>query len=146
MNNFLETKYWGNTLQDYLIATAIILITIITSHIIKKIILIRLKKKSSEENKNRYAFIAKSINRFVIPALYFGAVYLALEFLSFGKSSNKIIAIVYSVLLTFFTIRFLIAALNYSLSKYFEEKRGEEDGRRLKPLISFLNLLVWLIG
>ncbi len=146
MNDFLETRYWGNTIQDYVIATAIILITIIASQIIKKIILIRLEKKSNEENKTRHAFIAKSINRFVIPALYFGAVYLALEFLSFGKSFNKIIGIVYSVLLTFFTIRFLIATLNYSLSKYFEEKRGGKDSRRLKLLSSFLNFLIWIIG
>ena len=146
MSGFLETKYWGNTIQDYVIAIAIILITIIASQIIKKIILIRLEKKSNEENKTRHAFIAKSINRFVIPALYFGAVYLALEFLSFGKSFNKIIGIVYSVLLTFFTIRFLIATLNYSLSKYFEEKRGGKDIRRLKLLSSFLNFLIWIIG
>jgi len=146
MNNFLETKYWGNTIQDYLIAAVIILVTIITSHIIKKIVLTRLRKKSKEEHDNRYNFIAKSINRFILPALYFGAFYFALEFLSFGKSTNKIIEIVYAVLLTFFIIRFLIATLGYFLSKYFEEQRGEEDGRRLKPLISFLNFLIWIIG
>lgn len=146
MNNFLETKYWGNTIQDYVIAGAIILITIIASQIIKKIILTRLQKKSKEENKNQYKFVAKSINRFIIPALYFGAVYLALEFLSFGKTPNKIIDIVYAVLLTFFIIRFLIATLDYFLNKYFEDKRGDEDGRRLKPLISFLNFLIWIIG
>ncbi|MCX6170539.1 MAG: mechanosensitive ion channel family protein [Ignavibacteriales bacterium] len=146
MNNILDNKYWGNTLQDYVIAVSIILITIIASQVIKRIILTRIQKNGSEENKNRTKFISKSINRFVIPALYFGAVYAALEFLSFGKSSNKIITIVYSVLLTFFIIRFLIAALNHFLSKYFEEKRGEEDGHRLKPLISFLNFFVWIIG
>lgn len=146
MNNFLDTKYWGNTIQDYIIAASIILLTIIVSQIIKKIIFIRLQKKNNEEAEKRFRFIAKSTNRFVIPALYFGAVYLALEFLSFGKSSNKIIEIIYSLLLTFFVIRFLIETLGYFLSKYFEEKRGDEDGHRLKPLISFLNFLIWIIG
>lgn len=146
MNNLWKTNFWGNAFQDYIIAAAIILVTIIASLVIKKIVLYRLQKKNVAEHEKRFKFIAKSINRFIIPALYFGAIYIALEFLSFDKKSNKIIEIVYAVLLTFFIIRFLIAALDYFLSKYFEEKRGDDDGRRLKPLISFLNFLIWITG
>jgi len=146
MNNFLDAKYWGNTVEDYIIAVTIILLTIIISQTIKKIVLTRIQKRSEEESKRRYQFISKSINRFLIPALYFGAIYVALEFLSFGKTSGKIIEIVYEVLLTIFVIRFSIAALGYFLGKYFEEKRGREEGKRLKPLISFLNFLIWITG
>jgi len=146
MNNFLDTQYWGNSIQDYLITAAIIILTIVITYIIKQIILRKIQKKSTAEHENRNKFISKSVNRFIIPAIYFGAVYIALEFLSFPKTTSRIIEIVYSVLLTFFFIRFLIAALSYFLSKYFEEKRGEDDSRRLKPLISFLNFLIWIIG
>lgn len=146
MNNFWETKYWGNTVRDYIVAAAVIILTIIVTQVIKKIVLTKIQKKKTDGNGKRLQFIAKSINRFLIPALYFGALYVAFEFLSFGKTFNKIIELVYELLLTIFVIRFSVTALDYFLGKYFEEKRGGEDGKRLKPLLSFLNFVIWIIG
>ena len=144
MNNFWETKYWGNTIQDYIVAAAVIILTVIVTQVIKKIVLARIQKEKRDGK--RLQFIAKSINGFLIPALYFGALYVAFEFLSFGKTFNKIIELVYELLLTIFVIRFSVTALDYFLGKYFEEKRGGEDGKRLKPLLSFLNFVIWIIG
>ncbi|MCL4547484.1 MAG: mechanosensitive ion channel family protein [Bacteroidetes bacterium] len=144
MNNFWETKYWGNTIQDYIVAAAVIILTVIVTQVIKKIVLTRIQKEKRDGK--RLQFIAKSINGFLIPALYFGALYVAFEFLSFGKTFNKIIELVYELLLTIFVIRFSVTALDYFLGKYFEEKRGGEDGKRLKPLLSFLNFVIWIIG
>ncbi|MCL4549742.1 MAG: mechanosensitive ion channel family protein [Bacteroidetes bacterium] len=146
MNNFWETKYWGNTVRDYIVAAAVIILTIIVTQVIKKIVLTKIQKKKTDGNGKRLQFIAKSINKFLIPALYFGALYVAFEFLSFGKTFNKIIELVYELLLTIFVIRFSVTALDYFLGKYFEEKRGGEDGKRLKPLLSFLNFVIWIIG
>ena len=146
MNNFWETKYWGNTVHDYIVAAAVIILTVIVTQVIKKIVLIRIQKEKRDGNGKRFQFIARSINRFLIPALYFGALYVAFEFLSFGKTFNKIIELVYELLLTIFVIRFSVTALDYFLGKYFEEKRGGEDGKRLKPLLSFLNFVIWIIG
>ncbi len=146
MNNFWETRYLGNTAHDYFVAASVIILSIIVSQVIKKIILAKIQKRKLEGNGKRYQFISKSISRFLIPALYFGAGYIALLFLNFGKTSSKIIETVYEVLLTIFVIRFSIAALGYFLSKYFEEKRGLEEGKRLTPLISFLNFMIWITG
>ncbi len=146
MNNFWETKYWGNTVHDYTVAAAVIILTIIVTQVIKKIVLTKIQKEKRDGNGKRLQFIAKSVNRFLIPALYFGALYVAFEFLSFGKTFNKIIELVYELLLTIFVIRFSVTALDYFLGKYFEEKRGGEDGKRLKPLLSFLNFVIWIIG
>lgn len=146
MDNFLDTKYWGNSVYDYVIAASVIILTIVTTTVVKKIVLGRIQKKRTNGNGKRYLFISKSVNRFLIPALYFGAVYVALNYLTFSKGFNKIVEIIYELLLTIFVIRFTVTVLSYFLGKYFEEKQGGEDGKRLKPLISFLNFLVWITG
>ncbi len=146
MKDFLSAKYFRNTIEEYLIAAGIILITIIVIHVIKKILLGRLRKTADAAGLTRYNFIVKSTNRFIIPALYLGAIYLALDFLSFGVQANKVISTVYAVAVAWFGIRFVITAINYFIDKYFEKLRGKEDSLKLRPLIALLNSAVWITG
>ena len=90
MTDFLQNKYFNNTVEEYLVAAGIILLTIIVIHVLKKIFLGRLKKRTEAGELTRHLFIVKSINRFLIPALYLGALYLALDSLSFGTKADKV--------------------------------------------------------
>ncbi len=143
---FLNNVYWGNTVKDYLIAVGIILLAILIIHVIKTAVVSRIKKIKDENGVIKYAFAVKSINKFLIPALYLGALYVMLNSLSFGPSADRIFTIIIYLLVTLYAIRFGIAALNYFLVKYIERIRGKEESKRIKPLFVFLNFLIWIIG
>lgn len=146
MKEFLNTKLYDNTIQEYLIAITIILLTFIIIQIFKRIFLVRVKKVAESAGLKKFLFIEKSINRFLIPALYLGAVYAAIEALTFAPHINKTIGIVYAVIVAWFIIRFTITALNYFLDKYLERLRGKDDSTKLRPLIALVNFVVWIIG
>jgi small-conductance mechanosensitive channel len=146
MNFLFEKTYLGNTLAEYSIAVLLLLITFLIIHLLKKFIIKRLQKNVDESRYPRLKLLVKGINRRLIPIIYLGAVFLALEFLSFGSKADKIIGSVYMITATWFAVRFIISILEYTLGNYLAKSRGEEEGKKLKPLLSFLNFLVWIIG
>lgn len=146
MTDFLQNKYFNNTVEEYLVAAGIILLTIIVIHVLKKIFLGRLKKRTEAGELTRHLFIVKSINRFLIPALYLGALYLALDSLSFGTKADKVIGTIYAIAVAWFGIRFSITLINYFFDKSFEKLRGPDDSKKLRPLTALINFLVWIVG
>lgn len=146
MNEFLRQKYFDNTIQEYLLATGILILTFFAILFLKKFFLSRIKKRIEESGYNKFHYIEKITNRLLVPALFLGAVYVALEYLSFGKEADKIISIIYIVILTYFIIRFSIALLRFLLDRYFQRNRSEEELKRIQPLYGIINLLIWVIG
>ena len=146
MQEILNRQYFGNSVYEYLTAAVIIIITIAFIHIVKSIVVSRLKKKETVDDPTRHKFIIKSINRFLIPAVYLGALYLALESLSFGAKADKTIGVIYIIVVTWFLVRFVISLSDYLFRRYIERTQGESGSNRLKPLVGFLNLLIWIIG
>ncbi|MFA3783426.1 mechanosensitive ion channel family protein [Melioribacteraceae bacterium 4301-Me] len=143
---FLNVTIWGNSIKDYLLAIGIIFLAVLIIHIIRTIVISKLKKIKNENGEIKYSFAIKSINKFLIPALYLTAMYIVIESLSFGTKADKIFTIVIYLLTTLYAVRFGIALLNYFLTKYVEKSRGEEESKRIKPLFAFLNFLIWILG
>ncbi|MEG8947914.1 mechanosensitive ion channel family protein [Rosettibacter firmus] len=146
MEELLKLKYYDNTIKEYLTAVLILILTFLIIHFIKKILLKRIKIKIESSGFNKYNYIEKSVNRLLIPAIYLGAIYLVLEYLSFGKQADRIISIVSLIILTYFIIRFTIALIKFLLDRYFQKQRGVEELQRIQPLYGIINLIVWIIG
>ncbi|OGU61731.1 MAG: mechanosensitive ion channel protein MscS, partial [Ignavibacteria bacterium RBG_13_36_8] len=124
----------------------IIVASIVVIGILKAIVFKKLLARQDAELNGRGEFIAKSIRRFLVPILYLGALYLAIESLQFNKGITKVIEVIYLIFAAWFIIRFIIAVVNYFITKYLERTRPEEESKKLKPLLSFLNFLIWIIG
>lgn len=146
MKSLFEKSYLGNTIGEYLVAAISIAITIVIIHLIKKIVIKRIQKNVDEHKHPRLKLLIRGINMRLIPLLYFGAVYITLETLSFGPRADKIISTVYLVITVWFGVRFTISILEYILGNFLAKTRGEDEGRKLKPLLSFLNFIVWITG
>lgn len=146
MNKWLKLKYFDNTIEEYLIAAIVLIFTLAVIHFIKKSFLKRLKEKIESVGFNKFNYMERSINHLLIPAIYLGALYFVLEYLSFGKDIDKIINTVYVIISTYFIIRFVIALIKFFLDRYFQRQRGEEDVKRIQPFYSIINLFVWVIG
>lgn len=146
MNEFLKQKYFDNTIEEYLLASALLFITFLIIRLTKNYFLKRIKRKIDESGFNKYNYIERSVNRLLVPALFLGAVYIVLEYLSFGKQADKVIGLVYLVVFIYFIVRFSIALIKFLLDRYFQKQRGEEELKRIQPLYGIINLIIWISG
>jgi len=146
LQSFFNTSYYGNTVLEYSIAIGIVFISLFAIQIIKIVVIKKLLASAENGLGGRGDFIIKSVKRFLIPILYLGALYLAINSLNFPEGVSKVLQAIYLVLAALFLIRFVITISNFMLMKFIEKTKEEEDARKIKPLLSVLNFAIWVIG
>lgn len=135
----------GNSIQEYIVAIGIIFAAVIVIQIIKRKVILKAKESDQDSGMHQELFI-KSVNRLLIPFLYLGSFYIAIKTLSFGDKADSYIKIIYEIIAAWYGIRFIVALVNFSISKFIEKSRNEEDSKRIKPLFAFLNFVIWIVG
>lgn len=147
LKEFLNQTFLGNSYYDYLVALAILVFGMTIVTLFKKIILKRLKKWAEKTKTNLDDLLLKAVDKSILPLIFFGVFYLAVKSLTLSDTLNSIINIVTSVLITFFVVRMIISALNFSLKSYLRRyEDNERRERQLKGITGLLNLLVWSIA
>jgi small-conductance mechanosensitive channel len=147
MQEFLNQTYWGNTIETYLIALGILIIGIILVKILQKIVLFRLKKWAEKTDTNLDDLLIKSLEKSIIPLLFFGVLYSAITSLTLIPRVSKIIEIASLFITTFFIVRFISSTILLTLSYFIKkQERGEEKARQLRGMTVLINIFVWVIG
>ena len=143
----LEKVYYENTLQNYLIALGIVVLGFVAVRIFKSVINNRLRKLSERTTTNIDDYVIESINRFGIPILYAMVVYFGLQYLALPDRVDNILRIAITVVVTFFTIRFIANTLLLLLKAYVRRKEGgEEKVKQLRGIMIIVNVIIWSIG
>ena len=156
MNDILSRVYFNNTVQDYLIAAAIILGGLLILALFRKIILCRLKKWADRTETNLDNFIIKAIEEFALPALTFVIIYVGINYLELSEKANQVIRIAVAVIITFFILRLISTVAFHGLQSYVRRQdHGEEKIKQfggimlhsqydnLDDWIYFLCLIIW---
>ena len=147
MKEFLDQTFWGNTLQAYGIAIGIFIVGLILVKVLQKIVLYRLKKWAAKTETTLDDLLIKSIEKSLIPLLYFGVFYSALNSLNFIERVSKIIEIASLFIVTFFIVRFISSTILITLTYLIKkQERGEEKARQLRGMTVLINIFVWVIG
>ncbi len=147
MREFLNQTYWGNTIESYLIALGILIIGGMFVKILQKIVLYRLKKWAEKTDTNLDDLLIKSIEKSIIPLLFFGVFYSAVTSLTIIPRVSKIIEIASLFITTFFIVRFIASSILITLTYFIKkQERGEEKARQLRGMTVLINIFVWVIG
>lgn len=147
MKEFLNQSYWGNTIQSYLIAVGIFIVGLILVKILEKIVLYRFKKWAERTETTIDDLLIKSIEKSIIPLLYFGVFYSAITSLTLAARVSKVIEIASLFLVTFFIVRFISSSIMFTISYFIKkQERGEEKARQLRGMTVLINIFVWVIG
>ncbi len=147
INDLLNRTFLQNSLQDYLIFAGVFLAGILMIHILKSIILNRLKSWSEKTHTTVDDFLIRMIEGKLIPLLYFGVLYLSAESLTLTPFAVKIINVSGIILLTFLGMRLLVALINYSLERYWVRREIDENRQRsLKGIITVIKTVIWGVG
>ena len=146
MSEFLDYVVGGNKIYEYLLALLVFIAAILISIILRSTLLRHLRNKNIKDDSKEDSLIVRIIDKLFIPILYLGALYYALNFLNIESRVFKVLNIIYLVLVTFYIIKLTISGVQYSVNKYIQKTRREEDKPKVKALLSIIDFVIWIIG
>ena len=147
MQNFLDQKFLNNTVLLYITAVGVFIVCVIAVKIFKRIVLNHLKKWSEKTETIIDDFLVKSIEKSLIPLLYFGALYLAVNTLVLNPKISNLIEKASIILVTFFVLRVITSGIRFSLDLYLSKKReGQTRRKEIRGLTSLISILIWVLG
>jgi small-conductance mechanosensitive channel len=147
LQEIFNKSFWNNTLENYLIASAILVFGWFTIYVAKKMIFSRIRKLTKASG---IAFLDHSVKitgRFGLPALFMVIIKIGLTYLTIPLDIERNID---RILLSLFT--FLIIRLALGLFRFFVElhidKKGEnkEKDKHVKGIMFVLSALIWIIA
>lgn len=146
MGKFLSQEFLGNLVSEYLIAIGILIGSFILIQIAKKYIFNRLKDSDQEGNILSYKFLLKSVTSFAVPLLYLGALYLAMRYIETNETITNVLKVIYLLIIVWIVIKFARAVIEFIVTQYSKSGEKEEDVRRFRPLLAFVNFTFYIIG
>ncbi|HET6545071.1 MAG TPA: mechanosensitive ion channel domain-containing protein [Chryseolinea sp.] len=147
MNDILSRVYFNNTVQEYLIAAAIILGGMLLLALFRKIVLTRLEKWANRTESNIDNLIIKAVERFALPPLNFFIMYVGINYLELSEMADKIIKIIVAAFITFFILRLISSVALQGLQSYVRRQgHGEEKLKQLGGIMLLLNIIIWTLG
>ena len=146
--------YFTTTVEPLLpmlivLASSLVLILFANSILGKRIKkLEELKKADSAQKKLVSALpVLRFIKRIALPLIFLAVLYVSMQRVSFGETVQETVQIVFAFVMTIIIVRSLNKGLELSFAKYFEkEYANQEHEKNLKPLLSFVKLLIWIVG
>lgn len=147
MHQLLGRHVLGNTIAEYVLFLCYFFASIIAILVFRKVILNRLQTHARRTKTTLDDFFVNALQRFLVPALYFGALYASAQTLNLHHTLRSILDIAGIIIVTIISIRFITAAIGYSLHEYWL-KKNENAARKnnLRGLMPAINVLVWCIG
>ena len=145
--NFWDRIFYGNSLKDWATAVTIILIAFSAIRIVSGPVLRKIKNWSAKTSNTFDDLLILTIKKFVVPFLYFAAIFAAFKYLTFNGRVNNIIKVATLFVITFFILRLVSAAIQYSVFTFLgKQENSETKQKQARGLIIILKSLVWILG
>lgn len=144
MGSITEQMFLGNRFLDYIIFLLIFLGALIVIKIFRSIILKRLKKWAEKTATTVDDFLIGTLEKIILPLLYFGAFYLSINILVLAPMLEKIINILGVAVLTLFTARLITEIIGYGFKFYWSGRSKDASlERSLKGILGVVKVIVW---
>jgi len=118
IRNFFDKIILNNRILDYLICIAIIVGGLIVTKIISSIVIKKLLILSKKTETKIDDFLVEAFKKFVIPILYIVSVYFGLIYLKFPANIDRLINIVAMGSITIYILRLIISTLEFFLKEF----------------------------
>lgn len=139
--------------ENYMVSFFMLLGTLLVLLAANAILGKRIKKLESMKMQDEKSVKAPAlpmlrfIKRIAIPLLFLASLSVFLNSVSFAEGVQRVVQIIFAVIMTIIIVRSVNKALELSFSKYFEkEYANREHEKNLKPLLSFVKLMLWVVG
>ena len=147
MQELLTTSYFYNTIQDYLIAFAIIVVGLLILRLFKRTILTRMKKWADKTDTNIDNYVIYGIEKFGIPIFNFIIIYVGINYLRLSEKAGRYVHVAIGVVITYYALRLISSTVLLVLQTHVrKQEQGEEQVKQLGGIMLLLNIIIWAIG
>jgi small-conductance mechanosensitive channel len=147
METLKEYVVLGNSLAVYARSGLILAVGLIAAIILHTGLGHRLRKKSeAHDNTGRWWVFSLAFCRVAVPFMYLGVIWLSLSGLKISTTLTRVFRGVASAVIAVLIVRAAIFILEASLQKYSQKTGREEDEKRIKPLLSLVSFLFWVVA
>lgn len=144
---FLAREYWGNPVQDYLIAAAIVVVGLLLIRVFKRVLLQRLAVWATKSETRFDNLIVRGVERFGLPVLTFSILYWAIHSLTLSGRVEKIVNTAAIVVIAYFIIRLISTLIqNLITASVRKQENGEVKIKQIGGLMIIINLVIWILG
>ncbi|HVZ95269.1 MAG TPA: mechanosensitive ion channel domain-containing protein [Chitinophagaceae bacterium] len=145
--NLLNKIFFGNPVQDWLIAFGIVVVAFSIIKIFKGPLLKEMKKWSAKTTNTFDDFLVMAIEKDVIPFLYFVTLFAAIQYLTFSTRAEHIIQVAMLFITTFFILRLISSAIQYSVFAFLSrQENSETKQKQARGLLIILKITIWILG
>jgi small-conductance mechanosensitive channel len=147
MEEILEKTYFGNTVEDYAIATGIIVGGIVLLRLFRNNLLNRLKALSVKTETKIDDYIVAGLERFGLPILNFLILYWGIHYLNLSDRASRIMTVATTVVILYFVIRIILTVIRKALESYvLHQENGESKLKQITGIMVVINIAVWALG
>lgn len=147
MEDFLNRTYLDNTVRDYLIAAAGILIGLIIIPLFRKVLLRPFKRLAERTETKIDDYILDSLHHFGLPILNIIIIYFGLNYLTLSEKAEKYLHGAFVVVITYYAVRLVSSTVLLVLQSHVRKHEdGEEKIKQLGGIMLLLNAFIWAIG
>jgi len=147
MNNVLDYIVFNNSVKDWLIAAAIIVVALVLLRVFQSVLIKRLKLFTARTKTTIDDFIVSVVHASVMPLMYVLAFYLGLQYLSFTPGVNNVLRIAIMVVSAFFILRAISSFISYVFTRaLLKHGNIEQRKKQSRGILLIFHIAVWLIG
>lgn len=147
MRSFWEYSFLGNTTKEWAFALGIVIVCFIAIKFFKSIIMQRLKTWSERTKTTIDDFLALTIEKSVLPLLYIGGIYLAVNTLNIPLNVQRVIHIAFLFVITFFALRILTSTVKEFVFSFIKTQENSElKEKQARGLLIIVNIVIWILG
>lgn len=144
---FLQQVYFDNTVQAYFIAIGTFFLLIMLIRIIRNYVLKRLIKWAGKTKTTLDDFLVHAVERTVLPLLSFTAFYISVNTLNLHEKVQKVLHAVSVVVITFFVLRLVTAAIKRAIeTRVASLENSEAKLKQVKGIMVIITIVVWILG
>mgnify|MGYP001950880394 CR=1 FL=1 len=143
-NGVLNQVVFHNRVLDYLIFGSILIVGTVVARVVNKVLLKHLYGWAESTPSTIDDFLVQTFEEKIMPFLYYGLLFLAMQFLHVAPVMTKGLHLLGIFLLTFYGVRFLLDVLKMFLENYWL-KRAKNAGKKhiLDGFFAFVKIMIW---
>ncbi len=138
MSDVLAVDFLNNSIKTYLYVAGIFTMAGLLHFVLKNILV----RKLFQNNK----LVIKFSKQLLGTLIWLSAFYFALKSLELAEWLYEAVNITYIVVATWFATRLVITFSQYVVDTFVIPTKSEQEQNKIKPLLSFFKLLIWLLG